>query len=89
MNFKDLHLTHIFPNPANDVLDIDLSNYKNQAVDIYLYNNLGQQKLYDKVENATNALLELDVSALPSGSYMVRLVSKGKRELTKPVIITH
>jgi hypothetical protein len=79
----------VFPNPANDALSVDLSNYLNQAVTIHLYDYQGQERLVKKVDNASNAPVELNTADMPVGSYMIRVASKGKRDVTKSVVIAH
>jgi hypothetical protein len=89
VNFNNLSDIRIFPNPADEILTIDVSGYKNQTVEIYLYNYLGQQKLMKKVDNVDNTLVELDIANQQTGNYMIRVKSKNKRDITKSVIITH
>ncbi|MBL7814768.1 MAG: HYR domain-containing protein [Saprospiraceae bacterium] len=87
--FKGLLDVRVFPNPANDVLSIDLSNYKDQAVEVYLYNSLGQPKHVSRLDRVNNPILELNTSNEPVGNYMIRIKSKGRRDVTKTVVITH
>jgi Animal haem peroxidase/HYR domain/Secretion system C-terminal sorting domain/Lectin C-type domain len=89
VNFKGLTDIRVYPNPVNDIVNIDLSNYKNQAVEVYLYNYLGQQLLVEKVENAGKSAVELNVAPFQAGNYMIRVKSKGKRDVTKSLIIAH
>ena len=89
VNFKVAGDIVVFPNPANDIIHIDLSSYTNQAVEIYLYNYLGQQRQFLQVDKASNKVVELDVANQPVGNYMIRIKSKGKKEITKSVIIAH
>ena len=87
--FKGLNDVRTFPTPVNDVLNIDLSNYRNEAAEVYLYNYFGQQVGYQKVDNVGGGLLEMDVANQPTGNYLVRIQSKGKREVTKKIVISH
>ena len=89
LNFKGLLDIRVYPNPVNDIVNIDLSNYKDQAVEIYLYNYLGQQQLISKVEKADKTVVELNVAEFQAGNYMIRVKSKGKRDVTKSLIIAH
>jgi HYR domain/Secretion system C-terminal sorting domain len=89
LNFKGLYDVRIFPNPASDIVGIDLSSYKNQAVEISMYNYLGQQISVQQVEKVGNAVVELNVANVQEGNYMIRIQSKGKRDITKIVNITH
>lgn len=66
-----------------------LSNYKNQNVDIYLYNYFGHLKWVKKIEKVTDTLFDIPISNIETGSYQVRIQSKHKRAITQPVIIAH
>jgi hypothetical protein len=89
LTFKGLSSIYIYPNPSNDVMNIDLSNYKNQAVDVYLYNYFGQAVLVKKVDKVDNTILELNIGDQPTGNYRVRVQSKGRKDATQSVVITH
>jgi hypothetical protein len=89
VNFKSLNDIRIFPNPANDVISIDLSTYINKDVEIYLYNYVGQQMDYKKLDKLTNPLVEMDITNKSEGTYLVRIKSKGKRDVTKKIIVAH
>ncbi len=71
----------IYPNPANDLLKINLD--VNAAYTIRIYNSLGQQMI------ATNGNVPetmIDVSRLQRGFYFIRIECKGKLETYKLVI---
>ena len=89
VQFKGLYTVRLFPNPANDVLTLDLSNYKNQNVEVYFYNYFGHLKWVKKIDKVTDALLEMPVSNIETGNYQVRIQSKHRRAVTQPVIIAH
>ena len=87
VNFKSLSNALIFPNPANTVFNIDLTDYKNQSVEITLYNTIGQLVLVHKVAKIDNTMVELNVANQEVGNYKVRIQSKGKRDFVKTVVI--
>ena len=87
VNFKGLSDALIFPNPAYTAFNIDLTEYKNQPVEITLYNNIGQLVLAHKVAKVENTIVELDVANQEAGNYRVRIQSKGKRDIVKSVVI--
>ncbi len=88
VNFKGLagNLS-IFPNPADEVLNIDLTNYKGKAVSLFVYNHLGQAVITQQIDNVTDGLIQVDVSNQHMGNYLVRIASKGKRDETKSFIL--
>ncbi|MGK4567050.1 choice-of-anchor J domain-containing protein [Flavobacterium sp. 3HN19-14] len=59
----------VYPNPVKDVMNI---SYKQEIKSAEVFNMLGQQ-VYSKAVNATDA--QLDLSALTTGTYTVKLTS--------------
>lgn len=78
----------LYPNPATELINIDLSEYRGNNVNIYLYNQFGQQVEMRNVESAGDAPVILDVTHLTTGSYIIRISAKGKREVTKQISVT-
>jgi hypothetical protein len=77
----------VFPNPANEYLDIDLRLYENKTVSIYLYNALGKMVKKTIVEHASVTPQHLDIQDLNTGSYLIRVQTEGKRDVLKQVKI--
>ena len=57
-----------YPNPANTTLTINL----NFTGDIFITNLLGQAILEKHVSNSSNGKIELDISSLSSGFYLLK-----------------
>ncbi|MDR1724634.1 MAG: T9SS type A sorting domain-containing protein [Tannerella sp.] len=60
----------LYPNPANDVLYVDLGNETAGSYDIRLYNSTGKIQCRTK---AREGIVELDVSKFPNGIYFMRV----------------
>lgn len=60
----------ISPNPANDILNININYSTISSFDISIYNNFGEKVLSLKLKNNTN---QIDITKLPSGSYFIVL----------------
>jgi hypothetical protein len=86
INYKGAEGIRLYPNPAVDVVGVDLSKYKGQAVTIALYNQFGQQVLTQHIEKATGTV-NLDVSGNTVGNYMIRVVSKGRKDVIQQLHI--
>ena len=69
---------NVFPNPANDILNIDFSNYNVSDGQIFVTDLLGKQVI-EPVKGNFDATFELNVSGLKAGMYYVILTtSQGK-----------
>ncbi|WP_300674276.1 T9SS type A sorting domain-containing protein [Soonwooa sp.] len=66
----------IYPNPVNDVLNISNAD-KLQSIEIY---NFAGQKIMTSKSLTNN---QINVSKLPKGSYILKLVKNGKEESVK------
>ncbi|MBL7813723.1 MAG: RICIN domain-containing protein [Saprospiraceae bacterium] len=88
VTFKSLSDVRVFPNPADEYIDIDLKQYKGTEVNIFLYNSFGQQVQYMNISKVSDNMTRLDVSAQSTGNYMLRVTSADKRAVTKQVIIS-
>ena len=75
---------YIYPNPAKDVFAINIKKSTNIKVDISIYNISGF--LLQKYICVSNLGCELDVSALPAGSYLVK-INTGNELYTRKLLI--
>ncbi len=81
---------NLFPNPAANNININLSLTENQAVELKLFNSLGAQVLSsvnrEGMQGENN--YKLDISTLPEGIYFVQLHLDGNLTSTKRFIVT-
>ena len=87
INFKDIATANVFPNPVDDVLNIDLKSYEGRAVGISIYNGKGKLLSFKQIDKAPASPVQISTNDMPVGSYLVRLTPEGKREMTKQIII--
>ena len=86
--YTSLGLAPIFPNPADDKFSIDLKNYVGKDVALYLFNSVGQPVLTKQMGIIGNTtVMDVDVSMLNHGHYLVHIVARGKRALLKQLYI--
>jgi hypothetical protein len=82
----------INPNPSNTFLnvqlksDVDLPNYTMQVFDI-LGNELHSLNVSNSPVNQTELTRKIDVTSLPSGSYLLRVIFGNGKVSAKPFII--
>ncbi len=66
----------IYPNPATNVLNINLYNLGNENATISIVDALGRQKLQKNITNTGNRI-SLDISSFAKGMYFVRVMQGG------------
>jgi Peptidase C10 family/Spi protease inhibitor/Secretion system C-terminal sorting domain/CUB domain len=77
----------IFPNPANDILNIEFKQFENELLDIMLMDAVGKiVKEYSFDSNETFFRTSIDVSDLSQGMYMLKLSQGDKIQYEKLII---
>lgn len=68
------HVINVYPNPSEGTVWIDITdNVSAEQIDIEVFNNIGQKVYAHSTNNQTK--IELDLSHLPNGSYIVKMSS--------------
>ncbi len=71
---SDVQKVDVFPNPVNNIVNINLTGYTGKS-DLSLFDVNGRMVINRQV-STTNT--PLDISALPAGVYMLRIKNGGK-----------
>jgi hypothetical protein len=69
----------VYPNPVKDILNV---SYFDDITNVQIYNLLGQQ-VFSKTINASQS--KIDVTALPKGTYMVKVAAADKIKTVKVI----
>jgi hypothetical protein len=87
VNFKGAGAVRVFPNPANDLINVDVSPFEGVQVTIAVFNQLGKLMRSATVEKASKTAFELDLSDVPVGTYIVKVQPDGRRPVAKTIQI--
>ncbi len=85
VNEEILKQVHIFPNPVNDFISINVPNII-QLKTVEIYSILGKRIKVLESKNSDNNL-QFDVSNLNSGIYLLRLNTSDNESITQKIII--
>jgi hypothetical protein len=78
---------NIFPNPAKDMVTIDLTTLKNQKIDISIIDITGKVILNQHFENIE--MIQLDVTEILSGVYFLKFQNEAAQNIGfKKIVIT-
>lgn len=69
--------TKLYPNPATNLVQLQLPNTIPGSLSIQILNSLGQLVKAEVVTNASGKTLAVDVSTLPAGLYLLQLQNGG------------
>ncbi|MCF8243583.1 MAG: multicopper oxidase domain-containing protein [Saprospiraceae bacterium] len=88
VHFDDLTDYTLFPNPANDFVEINLEKVVGaENVNIQVFNNLGLLvKRYD-LDEVSSKYYQMDIRELHEGHYIVWLNVPGKRSMAKQLMV--
>src|SRR6185436_2119053 len=78
----------IFPNPANNELNIYLSRDKKTDIRVTLLNPLGEEIYSREISNSSEIKLAVDVSKYANGAYLLTLKTT-EGTLTKKITVQH
>ncbi|UPT68283.1 MAG: T9SS type A sorting domain-containing protein [Sphingobacteriales bacterium JAD_PAG50586_3] len=86
---KDADVISVFPNPANDRLNVTMNLTANDRGRILIYNHFGQlvESLFVEPKAGVNTY-SFDLNNLSQGQYMVSFMMEGKVLPTQKVIIS-
>jgi len=74
----------VFPNPAKDLIYIELHNNSFEKLNIEIINTLGQQLYYKYFNQISNSqLVELNISTLPRGIYLLKIYNSSEIKTEK------
>ncbi|MCX6270801.1 MAG: T9SS type A sorting domain-containing protein [Bacteroidetes bacterium] len=74
----------VYPNPAREVIHIQLPDAASGGVSVHLFNMAGQQMQVTSQLSSNNMVLE--TSSLPKGMYLLYVVS-GDSKVTKKIVV--
>jgi hypothetical protein len=87
VTFKDLNDFRVFPNPADDQVQLDLTQYKGKEVNITLINSFGQVVNRFHIDAVGDNTFPIELTGMGNGHYMIVVDAKGKKSVGKSLII--
>jgi hypothetical protein len=87
VRYKPIDDVLIFPNPVHDMLQLSFRKYKGSNVKMFIINSLGAVEHAQTIDNVSDTPLSIDVQNWQEGSYFLKIVTKGKRDVVKRFVI--
>ncbi len=85
-NLENLIDINLFPNPARDVLTLDLTLEQDQALEVLIYNSVGQQMWSNALASSRQHRLPISVAEYGSGLYFIQIRSE-QGQITKRFVV--
>ena len=76
----------IYPQPANQVVNLSSPLFANKSAQIQLHNNLGQLCFKQNVK-FNNGALQIPIANLPKGIYSLKLIDEDLKTFTQKIIV--
>lgn len=77
----------LFPNPATDLLKMDLSAFVGRSLALQIFDNQGRSFYQEKLEGATETLHTIDVSKWQAGTFVVWIQVVGEAPIVRKVVV--
>ena len=77
----------VYPNPATNLVKIDVSSFGNTNVNVNIYDALGRIVSTQKVDDAAATIIEINTSQWPIGLYFVRTFNEKGAEVATRLLI--
>lgn len=74
---------NLYPNPTQDVIQLEITGLSNHSLQFYMYDNLGQLILSELI---TSAKTTINMHSLASASYLLSIIENNKTLQTFKVI---
>ena len=78
----------LYPNPAYDIVTIDLNGTVTDAIEFKLYNTLNKEVLY-KTTNSSNGKPQINISSLADGIYYYTVRINGVKTFKGKISVIH
>jgi hypothetical protein len=88
---KDISLNatlRIYPNPANDMINIDLSGLHHQPLTLHVFNMMGETIYSEKTKNGESENISVNTSMWSEGIYFL-VADDNQTRLTQKLMIAH
>jgi hypothetical protein len=87
LDFSHFNDYVLFPNPANDYIDVDLDEVRFKEVDITITDVSGKVMKTQHIDSAPNAPVRMNLEGMGNGSYFMRIDAEGRRGVVKQFVI--
>ena len=87
LEYKDLIDFALFPNPANQYVDLNLETVVGKNVSIEVFDNLGINVLAKEIGEVTSKYHRLDIRPLKEGHYIVWIQVEGRRPVARQLFV--
>ena len=85
---KSIIDVEIYPNPADQFVDLEVKSNKTENFEIVLYDELGRQVFHAIERGKMSLKKQIDISELENGIYMIRILT-GKNEISRKLLVLH
>jgi hypothetical protein len=78
----------LFPNPAGEILNIDLTQWMGKTGKLIFINQLGKVVFEKTFENISSPIESMDLSGFNNGQYFVKMETAGQRTQVKRLVVS-
>ena len=77
----------VYPNPANESVNIALDGYVGQDVEIHILDQLGKRVKVFQIDNVEQTTVQIQLDNVNNGVHNIMIVAEGQKPLSKKMIV--
>ncbi len=77
----------IFPNPAQETVNVSLKGYEGKDIEIQVVNQFGAKVQSVRLNNVTDSTHQLELNTVQNGIYSLWIFTDGRRPVSKKMIV--
>ena len=77
----------IFPNPAQETINVSLKGYEGKNIEIQVVNQFGARVQSVRLNNVTDSTHQLELNTVQNGIYSLWIFTDGRRPVSKKMIV--
>lgn len=84
-NIVDFIQVKIYPNPTHEILYVEVADILDENITLMIY-DLNGKVVYGTITKQNSDVIKINLSQLPTGSYLLRLISENKTTVSKFIL---
>jgi len=87
VTIADLEDFGIFPNPAQETVNVSLKGYQGKDIFIQIVDQFGKNVQSERLKNVTDSTHQLELQTVQNGIYSLWIFTDGRRPISKKMVV--
>ena len=77
----------VFPNPTTNEIYLNIPDLVGQEAEVSIFNQLGQEMTFQRINSLTNESIQFDLSTYRSGMYLMTIKIENQKVISRKFIV--